>query len=577
MGELLDFYKGMDLSFLQQCQEEGMVLRDFDGAPRDPLLLAKECGVNAVRLRLWNSPEHVPESGGYCSLPRTLEMGRKIKEAGLDFLLDFHYSDYWADPAQQRKPKDWEGLSQEELEQAVFRFTRDSLLTLKEGGAMPDMVQIGNEIRSGMLFPNGEAPDFRGLARLVNAGIRGARAAGGPGLQVMIHLDQGGRYFYLEEWFDRAMENGLEDFDVIGLSYYPFWHGTFADLKESMEKLAARYRKPIILAETAYAWRITPQGFIDRAQERIAGFPASPEGQRRVLELVMNISASLPGRMGRGIFYWEPFCVPRSGVGGWAENMGLLREDGSLMEGMRAFSFTRGQYRGGRTAKVYQPEELTAPVGGEISLPAQVRVLHFDGTLHSLPVAWENGGETACARPGRRLFQGRAEGLEEPVRLWVTVQERAPQAENLLQDPNWDEGFVRWDMEKSGVDVAAELRPEFVDPFPAPPRNTLRVESRRNFRFSLSQCVPVQPGRYRLEAEYQGADTTNVDVKLFLEGCGSRAEAVVHPTEHEWQRIAVELEAEAPGVLRAGLRISSPPVYGCVRRFALRRAEEKEE
>src|SRR5699024_10869752 len=141
-------------------------------------------------------------------------------------------------------------------------FTRDSLLTLKEGGAMPDMVQIGNEIRSGRLFHNGEAPDFRGLARLVNAGLRGPRAAGGPGLQVMIHLDQGGRYFYLEEWFDRAMENGLEDFDVIGLSYYPFWHGTFADLKESMEKLAARYRKPIILAETAYAWRITPQGFI---------------------------------------------------------------------------------------------------------------------------------------------------------------------------------------------------------------------------------------------------------------------------------------------------------------------------
>ena len=110
----------------------------------------------------------------------------------------------------------------------------------------------------------------------------------------MIHLDQGGRYFYLKDWFDRAFEAGLSDFDVIGLSYYPFWHGTFNDLKETTKKLIQDFKKPIILAETAHAWRKSKNGFIDEAQEKIAGFAASPLGQRMVLDMDNTIMASLP-------------------------------------------------------------------------------------------------------------------------------------------------------------------------------------------------------------------------------------------------------------------------------------------
>ena len=140
------------------------------------------------------------------------------------------------------------------------------------------------------------------MVQLVNAGIRGARAAAGKDeMQVMIHLDQGGRYFYLKEWFDCSFEAGLEDFDLIGLSYYPFWHGTFTDLKETMTKLIQDYKKPIMVVETAHAWRKSAHGFIDEQQEKIAGFPATPAGQKQVLDLVANIVASLPDEMGQGI------------------------------------------------------------------------------------------------------------------------------------------------------------------------------------------------------------------------------------------------------------------------------------
>ena len=309
---MLDYYKGMDISFLQEYMEKGMKTYDLDGTPTDPLKLAKKHGVNAMRLRIWHTPENVPESGGYCSLERTIAMAKKIKQEGFDFLLDFHYSDWWADPGKQRKPMAWENLHGTELEEAVYTYTKKVLCALKEADAMPDMVQIGNEIRSGLLFPDGELPDYASMVRLVNAGIRAAREIGGKELLIMIHLDQGGRYFYLKDWFDRAFEAGLSDFDVIGLSYYPFWHGTFNDLKETTKKLIQDFKKPIILAETAHAWRKSKNGFIDEAQEKIAGFAASPLGQRMVLDMDNTIMASLSDKMGRGIYYWEPLCIPPS-------------------------------------------------------------------------------------------------------------------------------------------------------------------------------------------------------------------------------------------------------------------------
>lgn len=564
---MMDFYKGMDISFLPEFEADGMQIKDFDGTVMDAFDLITKYGVNSVRLRLWNNPENVPESKGYCNLEQTLAMARRIKEHNMSFLLDFHYSDYWADPGKQTKPKEWEGLSFEELKEAVFSFTRDTLLLLKEQGVLPEIVQIGNEIRSGLLFPEGELPDYEHMVELVNAGIRGARAAADADtMKVMIHLDQGGRYFYLKEWFEKSMEAGLIDFDMIGLSYYPFWHGTFTDLRDTLMKLIADYRKPIMIVETAHAWRRSRHGFIDESQEKIAGVAAAPEGQRRVLDLVMNITASMPDRMGCGIYYWEPLCIPRPGQGGWSENMGLLDEAGNIMEGIHSFGFTRDMLRGNETARIYEPEAVKTVAGDAPNLPEYLSVLFYDGRIEKRRVSWQL--DQGFREVGEHTIKGQVEGEAAPVSCRVEVLKEIPAQTNLLRDVNWEDGLTQWELEKSEEQVVVQLFPEFIDPFPAPPVNALRVESPKNFTFTVSQQVDItQEGYYDLQVEYKGTDTTNVDIRLFIETAEGIRETVIHPTEHDWGTYEVKHVYCKPQRINAGIRISSPPVYAMMRRF----------
>lgn len=507
---LWDFYRGMDISGLPQNLDLGMQMRDMDGTEADPFALIKKYGVNAIRLRIWNNPENVKESGGYCSLEHTLEMAKKIRLNGMSFLLDFHYSDYWADPAQQRKPKAWENLSREELEQAVYEYTRDTLLALEAQGTLPDMVQIGNEIRSGLLFPEGELPDYKGMTALVNAGIRGVRSVAGPErIQVMIHLDQGGRYDWLHGWFEGALAQGLLDFDLIGLSYYPFWHGTYIDLKQSMSRLIADYGKPVLIVETAYAWRESDKGFIDSEQIRLGGLPATPEGQRKELEAVMHLVASLPDKMGRGIYYWEPLCVPRPGKGGWEENMGLLDGDGRVMEGILPFGQSREQME-------REPEGFQALTG---------------------------------------ILKGRDRNYAERV------------GENLLSNGDFANGLEGWKAETEEETAELVLTPAF-EPGKEPQPRTLRISSQRNFRLTLESRVNLeQDGEFSLWVELQGVDTTGVDVRIFVESGQECRETVIHPSEHAWTVYEVRDVACKAGEVKVGLKISAPPLYVAVRNF----------
>lgn len=565
-----DFYKGMDISSLPELLDEGMQVKDFDGTPMDSFVLLQKYGVNSIRLRIWNKPENIPESKGYCDLQHTLQMAKRIKAHGMHFLLDFHYSDFWADPGQQRKPKEWEGLSFQELEEAVFTYTRDTLLALQREGVLPDVVQIGNEIRSGLLFPDGELPNYPQMVRLVNAGICGARAvAGKECLKVMIHLDQGGRYFYLKEWFSRAFENGLKDFDIIGLSYYPFWHGTFTDLRTTMERLLSDFGKPIMVVETAYAWRSSNAGFIDEAQERIAGFEATPQNQEKVLDLVMNIVASLPNKMGQGIYYWEPLSLPLPGQGGWGENMGLLNEEGRVMEGIRAFLFSREKQRCEDCAKVYQPQTIIIRPGQLPELPKEVQVLYYDGTIRSREVIWEDS-EVNADRPGTYQVAGSIKGIAEKAKACVQIEEELPPAENLISDSNWNDGLARWEMTVDAEKIFTGFYPEFADPFPAPPINALRVEGSSNFSFQISQRVWItQSGRYRLTVEFKGTDTTGVDVRMFAHNEAEKWETVIHPTEHGWTVHSIENIVCERGYLTVGISIQAPPMYGMMRKFCL--------
>lgn len=291
-----DYAIGADLSFLKQAEDRGTVFKD-QGQAKPGLRIFRDHGYNWIRLRLFHSPSQLPNS-----LPYTIALAKQAKGQGYRFLLNYHYSDTWADPGKQFIPAAWKGKPHDELAQAVYEYTRDTIVAFREAGAMPDMVQIGNEVIAGMLWPDGRLPDhWDHFADLVKAGIRGVEAGrgDGPRPKIMIHIDRGGDKPGTKAFFDRLHSYGVT-YDVIGQSYYPWWHGTLLNLRENLDFMATEYHKDIMLVEVAYCWRPTEY------KSKPAPFPETPQGQRDFLDEVNRIALDTRDHRCIGIFWWEP-------------------------------------------------------------------------------------------------------------------------------------------------------------------------------------------------------------------------------------------------------------------------------
>lgn len=560
---MLDYYKGMDVSSLKEMMDAPFSFKNKAGEAVDPFQLMVDNGVNSIRLRIWNEPENVPESRGYCNLNDTILLAQKAKEHGLHILLNFHYSDYWADPGKQNKPAAWKDLSFEDLVQAVYNFTYQTLAAMREAGVTPQMVQVGNEVRSGLLFPDGEVPNYKQMVQLLNAGLRAVKEFD-PAIFTMIHLDQGGRYSWLHTWFEAAFAEGLDDFDIIGLSYYPFWHGSFAELKHSLSQLVQDYNKEIILAEVAHAWRIVENGFIDTAQERIAGFPANPLGQRQVLDLLNQIVSSLPDKKGRGIYYWEPLMPADHGFGGWADNMTLVDNHAQVMEGIEAFLFERNQYKPDAIAKIYWPKAIERFQNNDLLLPKEIDVLYNSGDIKKHEVVVESKTP--------ETVQLRLDGLEGGFSLPLVDTRKISNQENLFHNPNFDERFTYWNYDKDDS-MYIHLEPDFIDPFPAPPENILNIETKKNSHFMVEQVVSlVNRGSYRFSLEITGADTTGVDIYMFAKSEFGEEKLQIHPTSN-WEVCELQVDVNSALTMQFGIVIHTPINHIQIRRIHLNKIE----
>jgi arabinogalactan endo-1,4-beta-galactosidase len=317
---------GHDLSFAVQEAAIGNGFSDR-GHKALPEQILADHGANFVRLRLWFAPP-----GGYSNLTSVLDMARRAHAAGMQILLDFHYSDFWADPATQNTPTAWQGQDLPTLAQTVRTYTRDVLAALAAQGTPADMVQIGNEIRNGMLWPLGWADAWSGagwsnLGALLRAGAAGVAEAPGPRARIVIHFDQGGDNAFSRVFFDRVVEQGVP-FDVIGLSYYPFWHGTITQLRTNMTDMAARYSKDVMIVETQYGWTLANGdslgNFLWEASQVVSGYPVTPDGQLAFVSDLVSALAAVPKGRGAGIFYWQPEWIP--GVG-WTPGAGTPNDN----------------------------------------------------------------------------------------------------------------------------------------------------------------------------------------------------------------------------------------------------------
>jgi len=277
------------VGWLPQMEATGFKFYDADGKEKDCLQLLKDRGMNTIRLRVWVNPSN-NKGGGHCSKKETVEMAQRVQKMGMRLMIDFHYSDTWADPSKQAKPAAWAKHSFAELQQDVYRHTFEVLDTLKSVGITPEWVQVGNEIPGGMLWPDGSTANWPQLAQLLNKGYDATKAVN-PKIKVIVHLDEGNNNQKFRTFFDNATKYNVR-YDIIGMSYYPFWiqrswKTTIADLSKNMNDMVTRYNKDVMIVEIGEEARL-----VDETYQMLAA----------AIKAVKNI----PGNRGLGVLYWEP-------------------------------------------------------------------------------------------------------------------------------------------------------------------------------------------------------------------------------------------------------------------------------
>lgn len=325
------FIRGADISILADMESAGAKYYE-NGTQKDALKILKDNGVNYVRLRIWNDPYDANGNSygaGTNDLDTTIALAQRAKSNGLKVLLDFHYSDFWVDPGKQNLPKSWLGLTFNDLNTNIYNYTHDVLTEMKNNNVYPDMIQIGNELNSGMLWPYGKSwgeggGEFDRLASFLESGVQAVKDTETQDTKIMLHLADGGNYETFKWWFDEITARSV-DYDIIGVSYYPYWHGTLDQLETNINNISTRYNKEVIVVETAYGYTTANADAKENAfgseEATVAGYPATAQGQYDFLSDLVKSIQNVPNDKGTGFFYWEPLWY--NGDVSWATQAGM--------------------------------------------------------------------------------------------------------------------------------------------------------------------------------------------------------------------------------------------------------------
>lgn len=584
-----EFIRGMDASAVLSVENSGAIYYNFDGEEQDVYQTLAESGVNYIRIRVWNDPYDENGNGyggGNNDLATAIELGKRATKYGMKVCIDFHYSDFWADPKRQHAPKAWEGMTADEKSTALYEYTVDGLTQLLDAGVDVGMVQIGNEINYGMSGETGTAEVMKLLASGSKA-VREMAAKYEKDIQIVVHYTR-----ITEPENMEILVSNLEqyeiDYDVLGLSFYPFWDGTMENMQSVVRSIRENYEKKVMIAETSYCYTSKDgDGYgnsLVGTDDIVEGYPATVQGQATMIRDVIA-AANEAGAI--GVFYWEGTWIPVGEVNGnnsalwekygsgWAssyaadydpedaglyyggcswDNQAFFDFDGHPLASLNVFKYLKY----GSTAELaidFIPEvSVSCDVGSTFKLPGTVDVIYNDHSVVPSKVTWDESKVAAVdmTKAGTYKITGTLEGGEK-VNGQVEVI-----LINLVQNPGFEDADTSmWEVSFVGAnptDFFEKADDAHTGNF------SFHFYSESDMEFSIEQkFTDLEPGTYRLTAFAQGGDVADTaDMELYaITADGEEVAFFMVTTWVDWKNPTIPEIKVTDGILTIGIRVKT--------------------
>jgi arabinogalactan endo-1,4-beta-galactosidase len=544
-----DFIMGMDASCVPALEASGVKYYNFNGEEQDVFQTLAEAGVNYIRVRVWNNPFDANGNGyggGNCDIDNCVEIGKRATKYGMKLLVNFHYSDFWADPAKQMVPVAWKGMSVEEKTEALYQYTRTCLQKLKDAGVDVGMVQVGNETNGHMC---GEK-NWTNMAPLFNAGSKAIREVF-PDAMVAVHFANPEK---AESYADyaRKLDYWQVDYDVFASSYYPYWHGTLENLSNVLTSVNETYGKKVMVVETSYAYTTEDTDFngntISGGGTIVKTHPFTIQGQARAVYDVIKTVAAIPG--GIGVCYWEGTWIT---VGqnswdenhekwekygsGWAssyagvydpddagkyyggnavDNQAMFDADGKPLESLRIFNLVRfGNKDVAVKPDALEDVNLVCDIGKPIVLPETVNAVMTDGSKSPVDVVWNVTADQleTMSNSGAQKYTvtGTADGKQ--VSAFISVIEF-----NYLINDSFEMGDLSgWELDEKGSANELYVEEKVTDSLTGVFHMHYWSSAQNSVEFTLEQPVADLPaGTYKFTMSIMGGDCGETDIYIYF-------------------------------------------------------------
>lgn len=540
------FILGMDVSSLISLENSGVKYYDFDGKEKDLMEILSNAGVNYIRVRVWNDPYDENGNGyggGNCDIDTAVEIGKRATKYGMKLLVDFHYSDFWADPSKQMVPKAWQGMDFDTKKEALYEYTKECLEKLKAANVDVGMVQVGNETTGSMC---GEKT-WMNIYYLMDAGSRAIREVF-PEALVCVHFtnpEKTGNYMT----YAKKLAYYNLDYDVFASSYYPYWHGTLDNLASELSQVAEKYNKMVMVAETSYAFTDVDSDYFGNTISSGSGitknYPFTVQGQatsvRDIVDTIANKTTN-----GIGVFYWEGAWISAGGDSyeenfalwekygsGWAssyaksydpndagkyyggssvDNQAFFDEDGKVLESLKVWGLMRTGSEGVIQPDAIEDTNLIIDLNADIVLPSTVNAIMTNGEKKEIAVEWQNVDYDAMHNGGAAKYEikGIAEG--QTAMCYVSMVEY-----NFLNNYSFEDGEASWTAVSANDINELYVEEKSTDSLTGTKHYHFWADNTKKVNFDLYQNVEsLSAGTYKFSISIMGGDAAAPDVYAFV-------------------------------------------------------------